>query len=463
MTSKRHFTIPVVAGALGVGGAAMIAQAAEPTTAELQAQIQQLQSKVQQMETQKPAVTANAQQPGGSATIDSVLTDANRRSQLMEVEGMTAGHTGGEDGHFVIQSADGNFRLMPMLQLQFRNVTNYTENGKGDGNDQFENGFEISRAKLELFGNAFTPDLTYDFRWASGENNGGASLVLENAYVQWRFSDDWSVRGGQFKDNVFHEETVSSRRQLAVDRSLVNELIGGGRTNYVQGIALIWDNGGALRAEAAYHDGANSENTSFQDVPTLLGASDTDFGVSGRVEYALQGNFRQYDDFSARNNRDDMLVIGAGLDWTQSGSDNIVFMTADAQWEPMSVKGLAVYGAVLGAYSDFNNGPTSANDTSFDWGFVVQAGYMLQPKWEVFGRYSYTNLDSDVPGLSGSADSFNELTFGANYFMHGHAAKFTVDIGFLPDGSPANIPSVDYLANTGDLEVVVRAQFQLLI
>jgi len=388
---------------------------------------------------------------------------------MMQMEGMTAGHTEGEDGHFVLQSADGNFRLMPMLQLQFRNVTNFTENGHramapGESNDDtLENGFEVSRAKLELFGNAFTPDLTYDIRWASGENNGGGALVLENAYAQWRFSDDWSVRAGQFKDNVFHEETVSSRRQLAVDRSLLNEIIGGGRTDYVQGVALIWDNGGALRAEAAYHDGANSDNTSFQDVPTILGASDTNFGVSGRVEYAMQGNFRQYDDFSARNNRDDMLVVGAGMDWTQAGSDNVLFMTADAQWEPQSVKGLGVYGAFIGTYSDFNNGPTSANDTSFDWGFLVQAGYMVNQKVEVFGRYSFTSLDSDAPGFSGNTDSFNELTFGANYYMHGHSAKASLDIGFLPDGAPGNIPSADYLANDGDLEIVVRAQFQLLL
>jgi hypothetical protein len=461
MTSKRHFTIPVVAGALGVGGAAMIAQAAEPTAAELQAQIQSLQAKVQQMETQRPAtaITANPQ----PATVDSVLSDANRRSQLMEVEGMTAGHTEGEDGHFVLQSADGNFRLMPMLQLQFRNVTNWSENATASGKDTLENGFEINRAKLELFGNAFSPDLTYDIRWASGENNGGASLVLENAYVQWRFADDWSVRGGQFKDNVFHEETVSSRRQLAVDRSLVNEVIGGGRTDYVQGVALIWDNGGALRAEAAYHDGANSDNTSFQDVPTILPASNTNFGVSARVEYALQGNFRQYDDFTARNNKDDMLVLGAGLDLTQAGSDNVFFHTFDAQWEPQAVKGLGVYAAYLGAYADFNNGAGAGNDTSYDWGFLVQAGYMVNEKCEVFARYSLTNLDSDVPGFSLKTDKFNELTFGANYYMHGHSAKFTIDASILPDGSPANISSADYLANDGDTEIVVRAQFQLLI
>jgi len=176
----------------------------------------------------------------------------------------------------------------------------------------------------------------------------------------------------------------------------------------------------------------------------------------------MTGNFRQYDDFSARNNRDDMLVIGAGMDWTQAGSDNVLFMTADAQWEPQGIKGLSVYGAVLGLYTDFNN-TVGANDSTFDYGFLVQAGYLLGPKWEAFGRYSFTSLDSDAPGLSGQTNSFNELTFGANYYMHGHAAKFTVDVGFLPDGAPGNISSTDYIATDGDLEIVVRAQFQLLI
>src|SRR5438045_4539848 len=134
----------------------------------------------------------------------------------MQMEGFVAGHTGGDDGHFVIRSADGNFTLMPMVQFQFRNTLNFRDHGKPNGGDDTEYGFEIPRAKLELAGNAFCPDLTYDFRWASGENNGGANLTLENAYVQYRFRSDWSVRAGQWKDNVFHEENVRSSHQLAV-------------------------------------------------------------------------------------------------------------------------------------------------------------------------------------------------------------------------------------------------------
>src|SRR5207248_1994843 len=212
MTSKKYYAIPVMAGALGVGGAAMLARAAEPTAADLQAQIQSLQTKVQQLESQSPA------QQQKTATVDSVLSDANKRSQLMQVEGFTAGHTGGDDGHFVIQSGDGNFRMVPWLQLQFRNALNFSEEAKSNGDDTFEDGFEISRAKLGFMGNVFSPDITYNINWASGENNGGSSLVLENAYMQFHCPqhDAWSLRIGQWKDVVFHEENVSSKRQLAV-------------------------------------------------------------------------------------------------------------------------------------------------------------------------------------------------------------------------------------------------------
>ena len=98
MTSK-YLTIPaVVAGALG---SAMIARAAEPTTAELMTQIQALQSKVQTLEnTQTQALTSKQV----DATVDSVLKDADKRSQLLAMEGFTAGWN---DGHFVLGSADG--------------------------------------------------------------------------------------------------------------------------------------------------------------------------------------------------------------------------------------------------------------------------------------------------------------------------------------------------------------------
>jgi len=57
-----------------------------------------------------------------------VLRDADRRSQLLQAEGFTAGYN---NGKFIIQSADGNFLLHPWLQFQFRSTTNARDNAGG--------------------------------------------------------------------------------------------------------------------------------------------------------------------------------------------------------------------------------------------------------------------------------------------------------------------------------------------
>jgi hypothetical protein len=436
MTNPKRRTIPaLVAGALGMGGA--LAMAAEPTQQELLAQLQELQAKVAAME----AKQVNTQDV--DATVASVLADADRRSQLMQVEGFTAGYN---KGKFVIQSADGNFTLNPYVQFQLRYVANFTDEPVDGADDETEDGFEIRRAKFGFQGNMFTPDLTYKFQWASDDEGGG--VTLEDAFVRYQFSDAWAVRAGQYKDNIYHEETTSSTKQLAVDRSLVNELIGGGLTDRVQGVNLIWDDGGKMRAEFGYNDGADSENTDFQDE----GA--TDFGITGRFEWMIAGeDWKYYEDFTAMGNDSDILVLGAGGNWTQSGDDNAYFHTVDIQWE--NAGGLGVYAAYLGLAADGDAGD------SYNWGFLVQAGYMLNEQWEIFGRVDYTDPDDDGD-LGIGTDDTTELAIGVNYYLKGHAAKITVDGFYLPDGSPENETGLGILEGEND-EFGIRGQFQLLI
>ena len=311
--TRKFLTIPaVVAGALGMGST--IAWAAEPTTGEMMDQIKSLQSKVSQLEGR--ATTMSDAQVG--ATIDSVLRDAEKRSQLLQMEGFTAGHDG---KHFVLKSADGAYSLSPQFQFQFRHTLNWTQDAKDGGNeDEIIKGFEIRRMKLAFVGNAISPDLTYNFRWAT-ERSGG-SLVLENAYVQYKFADQWAFKVGQWKDNVFHEETTSSGHQLAAERSLLNEALGGGVTDYVQGASLLYSSKDSpVRAELAMHDGANTDNTDFQDTggSSTLGVASPNFGFSARVEWAANNNFTGYDDFTAMGNKEDLFVIGAGVDWIVGG------------------------------------------------------------------------------------------------------------------------------------------------
>lgn len=417
--TDRKMIVPALAGVLGMGA---IAAAAEPTAAELQEQIKSLQSQVAKIEA-KEASAAQQQ-----ATMQSVLNDAERRSQLLQAGGMTAGWNGKE---FAIGSADGNFKFAPYFQFQFRGVANWADEAQADGDANMESGFEVRRMKLGAKGNAFSKDLSYDFNMAF--NRDGGAAVLEKAFVQYAFSDDWAVKVGQWKDNVFHEETTSSSKQLAADRSLLNEELGGGQTDYVQGVSLVYTSD-AIGAEVALHDGANSDNTNFTD-------SGSNYGVSARVDYKVMGDWKSYSDFTALGNKEDLLVIGAGLDYTEVGDTKVVYHTVDAQYE---VGQLGLYAAYVATWAD------DGDNDEYSWGALAQAGYMIDENWELFGRYGFLE-----------EDSINEITIGANYYWHGHNAKATLDVVILPDGSPSD-SGLGYVASD-DLQVVVRGQFQLAL
>src|SRR5690606_35115912 len=154
------------------------------------------------------------------------------------------------------------------------------------------------------------------------------------------------------KDPVHHEELVSSKRQLTADRSLANELLGGGRTDRVQGVGLTYKQD-ALSGTVVFHDGANSDNANFLDGGNGGAPVDdtgADFGVGARVEYVVFGDKKAYNDFTAMGTKEDMLVLGAGADWTQDGSADVLFHTIDAQWETST--GLAIYGAYVATHTE---------------------------------------------------------------------------------------------------------------
>src|SRR5262249_55620344 len=96
-----------------------------------------------------------------------------------------------------------------------------------------------------------------------------------------------------------------------------------------------------------------------------------------------------------------------------------------------------------------------------DFGFVVQAGYLITPKWEIYGRYDVTFVDQDAQP-AGTASSIPELTVGTSYYWHGWGAKLTVDFNWLPNGCPVDVPQLNYLVNQ-DNEFVIRAQLQFML
>ena len=444
-----------VAGAVGLGGAVASAQqqpaASEPTPAELRAQIEALQKQVERLESnQQNNATVAAQQ-----TQAEVMADAEKRNS--PGGGKVLG--GYQDGKFTLRSADDSFSLTPGAQFQFR----FTAKSRDDETvgEDLQDGFEVRRAKFNFAGNVINKDTTYNLQWETNENGGG--VTLEEAWVRFKLKDAWHLRLGQFKDDIFHEEIVSSRRQLAVDRSLLNELLAGGETDYLQGVRIEWDATDALRLTGTVHDGYNSDNTPFVESggTSFVGVEPTEWGFSSRVEYFARGADakKQYDDFSAMKNKSDLLVFGLGADYSIAGDSHALFHSADVQWE--NTDGLGIYGAFVGLERDIDpNAPVGVGST-YDWGLLVQAGYMLNENWEVFGRWDVTFLDDELLDPA-DEDTINEFTIGFNRYLNGHNAKFTFDASYLPDGSPNNEQGIGVLA-TEDDSFIFRGQFQLLL
>ncbi len=429
---------------MGFVGATLIALvtgrsalAAEPTYGELEQQIQRLSAQVQKLE-------AAAQKERTTSTTQAVLEDARRRGpSLGTASPLMAGYEKGKG--FFIRSEDDNFLLRPGVQFQFRNVTNYRQDANNGGDDT-QNGFEVRRLRPRLDGYILSPKLTYSFVFDTNRS-GGAVTVLD-AWAKYQLAPSWAIQAGQFKAPAFQEHNVGAFAQLAVDESLVDTLIGGGLTDRVQGINLIYgDKNIPLGGSLSFHDGANSKNSDFQD-------GSSDFGVGGRIQYKFFGQWSDHKSFTAINTRKELLVAGSGFDLTQRDDANVLLATADLQYKNPS--GLGLYGALHGDFTDTRN--STASDTQ-SWGMLAQVSQTLNDHLELFGRYDVVRLDG------ADAQTHNEITAGVNYYLdHGdpQRVKLSLDVGWLPDGAPSNQTGLGILAGDGN-QFVLRTQFQFLL
>jgi hypothetical protein len=437
---------------------------ASQDNAELRGEVDQLKAKVDQLETnQQPSLPAP------------VIPDTSQSA--FHAFHFTSGYDPAVG--FVIRSDDGLFSLHPGIVMDFRNMTSYREellpNSGSEVNkpgDSTQNGFDLTRFRLTFDGRV-TQNITY---FVQLQDDQGQTFGLLDAYWAYHFGKDspFAIKVGQFKDPVWHERNLSEADLLAVDRSLVESLLGGGQTARVQGIDLVFDQD-RLRGQLVFHDGFNSGNTKFFDAGGLgagvgagAGVTPTNFGTSARAEYMLLGdrtpNFNPYTEydkqFTALDDKQDILVAGGGADFSQASSNDVLFHTVDLQYD--TTCGVSAYAAYLASYRDLHAAQGVTKGYYYDPGFVFQVAYLVTPKIEPFARYDYTYLPlgSTTGLLTGEVQ---EITIGANYYLYHQNAKFTLDASWLPNGAPADADALGILKDSGHNEAVLRLQFQLAL
>ena len=230
--------------ALGLVHSVWAAPATQPSLPE---QMQAIRSRIDELEARQKQ--ANADREAAERKLEerqtaAMLSDASvRHDQFLTAEGVTAGYS---DGRFFICSADGNFLFRPMMQLQFRDTTLDRKdfillNKKQDSTkDEIDNGFTVRRLKFIVDGNVFGKDLTYYISVntqrtsarrhrenATGAtvgtvtNSAGGAPQLDQAYVKYHIPDSpFSLKAGEMKDPVYHEQLVATHHQQAIERSI---------------------------------------------------------------------------------------------------------------------------------------------------------------------------------------------------------------------------------------------------
>ncbi len=344
-------------------------------------------------------------------------------------------------------------------QIQFRYIVNLRDNVPpgppgGPVGEDLSTGFQTRRTKLEAKGEV-ADGWTY-FVQINADFDGG-SVELQEAWVKYQINENSTLQWGQIKLPLLREELVSSKRQLAVERSVTNEFFTQDRS---QGIQYGWDSDN-IRVRGAFSDGLDTENTDFGST------SEADYAFTGRFEYKGAGDWKQFDQFTSWQGQAFAWMVGGAAHWQSGGSTDNTFdvealeFTADGS---LQGSGWNAFAALIYRSVDVSGGASTD-----DFGFVAQGGVFFSPQWEVFGRLDILLLDDAV--ATAADDEFTTITAGVNYYVipESHAAKFTGDLMYLVD-NPSNaggslVPTgggLGLLPSTEDGQFVIRLQFQLL-
>jgi hypothetical protein len=482
------------------------------------------------------------------AVVQDVLNDADTRASLQ-----TSAATSGYKDGFFIASPDGNFKLVINGENQVRwsynwlsdramansvNTLNFPPqpqtNFNQSGIAKAAYGFELRRVKLGFSGHVIDPGWQYSLTLAyqqyfgsnldpvgaangsnstsgsladgggvTGGDNFGSGFSLENAYLARDLGAGFSVKFGQFKSPFLREWLVSSRSQLAIERSITTTLFS---TGWTQGIELDWSND-SLRAMISYNDGANNANIGsisgtnvFAVTGDNLGVGFAQWAFTGRGEWKPFGSWQQFNDFSSMRGEASGLLLGAAINWQRGGQQDVgntstivtpgsgnaeatfLTWTVDATWE--------LGGASLFAAWAMNTAYTVplGNNSINTYGTIVQGGYFVSNDVELFARWEWMSTAStpdnspqsvNTPSgeninFLGAYNSFvnNIGTVGFNWYIGGaRGLKFTSDFGvswkpliFQTGLFGDNIAGAEYREEGvgGGGQLVARTQLQLL-
>ncbi len=435
----RLLTLTAIAAAPGVARAQSDARPDDDTRAILE-RLERLERENQEMRGRLAEIDEDWLTETRAAELRSLVHDLVADADL-RASGLQSGLLAGWDNGFFLTSPDNRFRMNINGLMQIRYVYSRT-----NPTDRNLSGFENTRTKLTFSGHVFSPDLTYMIRGNFSRRDGGIVLGdtdgalgddrdsggefrLQDAWVRFALDEEWDLRIGQFKLPFNREELVQPQYQLAVERSLVNSPLNLG---FSQGAELTYHNH-QWRWQFAVSDGGNDQ---LGGVGSLLGTTpqntralraDVDYAFTTRLEFLAAGEWAQFRDLTSPVGDPYGLLFGLGVHVQKSELDGAPSFSAnESSWWALSPDVSIEWGGANLFMAGFYHNADTFNLGTFEfWAGMIQGGVYVDPKIELFARTQYGIVEQ--PGVD-----FPDLwlgTFGMNYYMDGHDAKITADLG----------------------------------
>jgi len=341
----------------------------------------------------------------------------------------------GKGLQFVAADSSFSFRFSTRFQLLY--ASSKDENG-----NQWDDNFQVRRARLKFEGFAYSPRLTYKIELGlSNRDIGGdvlkqqnfASNIILDAVAMWKATPHLEIWIGQAKLPGNRERIISSQKMQFVDRSLLNS-----RFNLDRDIGI------------QLHHQHEIGNVVFREIASVSMGEGRDITAentgghdyTARVEVLPFGEFKgegEYVGSDIYREQTPKLALAASYDYNDgairergqlgkflSEPRDLQTMFVDAMFKYSGFSSMAEY-----ATSKAENGSVVSRneDGSIKEAFVtgnafnVQGGYLFKSNWEIAGRYT-----SYAPAAITLRSPEKQYTVGLSKYIAGHSLKVQSDI-----------------------------------
>ena len=333
------------------------------------------------------------------------------------------------------QSQDDSFRMN--LRFRMQNQLVYETQSESDASASTIQG-QVRRLRMRFRGELGEPKIRYDLQLSFSRadqdfDNSGIPNVVRDAVVYYDISPQWHLAFGQTKLPGNRQRVVSSGELQLVDRSLVNRIFNIDRdigvwftyADFLGKMPITWRtavSSGEGRGVTS-RNGGIAYTSRFEILP--LGEfsqngdyveSDLAFEEKPKVSLGLGYSFN---DLATRTGGQ----VGAEI--LQGRSFGTTFVDLLYKHRGVSLY-LEYMRRELGDPIVPDRSSPSTNTFIYaGYGWMAQAGYMLNRRWEIAGRYAWAEPDSKVKSV---AERQVQSTLGLNYFFNFHRVKLQSDI-----------------------------------